>query len=190
MAVAEMLTVSEPAVAFSVLTAGAALSVQLPTVATPFASVVVEPPVTEPEPATGAKVTCTPATGPFAPVTFTAGATGTGVPYLASWKLPATIAIAVPEGPVGALPPSLPPQAVVRIRASAEPVHARLRKADRTEPMDISETGRGLRCYTATTIFQSATVDTSPIVSQGSTWQPAVFGQAWDGSSEPRLTLP
>ena len=79
-----MFAVSEPAVAFSVLTPGAGLKVQLPTVATPFASVVAVPPVTEPEPATGANVTCTPATGPFVPVTFTAGAMGTGVPYLAA----------------------------------------------------------------------------------------------------------
>src|SRR5205823_14707425 len=75
------LPVSDPDVAVRVLLPAVALSVQLPTVATPLAFVVWLPPVTVPFPEATPKVTATPPTAfPFASLTITDGGEATAVP--------------------------------------------------------------------------------------------------------------
>src|SRR5689334_13685045 len=87
------LTFWAPTVAVSVLAPAASPSVQLPTMATPFAPVVADPPVTEPPPDAIANVTPTPATGvPPASRTMTAGGVGTAVPTVTDWPSPAAAA--------------------------------------------------------------------------------------------------
>ena len=74
----------EPEVAVNVFGPAVALSVQLPTVATPLPFVVWLPPVTVPLPAAGVNVTATPVTGlPFASFTITEGGALTAVPAVA-----------------------------------------------------------------------------------------------------------
>ena len=78
------------AVAVSVFAPAIVPSVQLPTVATPKASVVGVSPVAEPPPEATAKVTTTPETGfPPASVTSTLGAAATAEAATALWPLPA-----------------------------------------------------------------------------------------------------
>jgi hypothetical protein len=70
-------------VAVIVLAPATGPSVQLPTVATPFASVVVDAPVSDPPPPVIANVTATAATAaPALEVTFTLGRSATGCPTL------------------------------------------------------------------------------------------------------------
>ncbi len=80
---------SVPDAAVSVLDPAVVESVQLPTVAIPFASVACAAPVTLPLPGPAAKLTDTPATGlSNASVTTTDGAIGTAVPAGADCPLP------------------------------------------------------------------------------------------------------
>src|SRR5437879_24891 len=93
---------SDPELAVRVLLPAVALSVQLPTVATPLVLVVWLPPVTVPLPVAAANVTVTPVTGfPFASFTITDGGALTAFPAVADW-LVALFAASV------AAPPALP----------------------------------------------------------------------------------
>src|SRR5205823_480286 len=98
-------------VAVSVFGPAVALSVQLPTVATPLALVVCLPPVIVPFPGATANVTATCATGfPFASFTITDGGVLTAVPAVADWlvALFAAIVAAVPAVPVAVNVTGLP----------------------------------------------------------------------------------
>jgi len=113
------LPVSDPELAVKLFEPAVALSVQLPTVATPLPSVVWLPPVIVPFPGATANVTATPATGlPFASLTITEGGEPTAVPAGAVWLvgLFAAIVAAAPAVPVAAnvtgLPDSEPEVAV------------------------------------------------------------------------------
>ena len=78
--------VSDPLVAARVFVPAVVPSIQLPAVATPFAPVVTDQPVTEPPPDITAKVTGTPLTGLlYASLMMTAGAAATAVPAAADW---------------------------------------------------------------------------------------------------------
>src|SRR5439155_15653493 len=106
---------SEPDVAVNVFGPAVALSVQLPTVATPLGLVVWLPPVIVPFPAATANVTATPATGfPFASLTITDGGALTALPAEAVWLvgLFAAMVVAAPAVPVAVnvtgLPESVP----------------------------------------------------------------------------------
>ncbi len=86
-------------VAVRALSPAAGPRVQLPTAASPAASVVSVAPVTAPPPCVTAKTTCTPGTGlAWVSVTRTLGAVATAVPTSALWLFPATIVTA--PGPV------------------------------------------------------------------------------------------
>src|SRR5439155_889769 len=91
------LPVSAVAVAVSEFGPAVGPKVHDVTAATPLAFVVTGVVgVTAPPPAATANVTLTPATGfPFASRTITDGSTGTAVPAVAVWPLPALIAICV-----------------------------------------------------------------------------------------------
>src|SRR5206468_816038 len=112
---------SDPEVAVNVFEPAVALSVQLPTVATPLALVVWLPPVIVPFPGATANVTATPATGfPFASFTSTEGGTLTAVPAGAVWLvgLFAAIVAAAPAVPVAVNVTALPasdPEVAVRV---------------------------------------------------------------------------
>src|SRR5207253_10278505 len=100
-----------PDVAVSVFCPAVALSVQLPTVATPLAFVVWLPPVIVPFPGATANVTATPATGfPFASFTITDGGVLTAVPAVADWlvALFAAMVAAAPAVPVAVNVTGLP----------------------------------------------------------------------------------
>ena len=76
--------VSVPLVAVSVFNPAVVPNVQVPIVAIPFASVVVDGPVTEPPPVATANVTDTPLTGLlFASLTITLGKIATADPTIA-----------------------------------------------------------------------------------------------------------
>ena len=78
------LPVSDPELAVKLFEPAVALSVQLPTVATPLPLVVWLPPVIVPFPGATANVTATPVTGfPFASFTITDGGEFTAVPAVA-----------------------------------------------------------------------------------------------------------
>ncbi|HEX2094433.1 MAG TPA: hypothetical protein VHG28_18660 [Longimicrobiaceae bacterium] len=101
--VALKVTLSEPAVAVSVLAPAVLPNVQLPAVATPEALVVCEAPVTLPPPDATEKVTLTPATGlPCVSVIVTDGGVETAVPTVALCPSPADFAMfaAAPAVPV------------------------------------------------------------------------------------------
>src|SRR5205823_7848890 len=113
------LPASEAEVAVNVFEPAVALSVQLPTVATPLPFVLWLPPVIVPFPGATANVTATPVTGfPFASFTITEGRELTAVPAVADWLvgLFAAIVAAVPAVPVAVnvtgLPESDPDAAV------------------------------------------------------------------------------
>src|SRR5206468_3374789 len=113
------LPASDPEVAVNVFGPAVALSVQLPTVATPLGLVVWLPPVIVPFPGATANVTATPATGfPFASLTSTDGGELTALPAGAVWLvgLFAAIVAAPPAVPVAVnvtgLPESEPEVAV------------------------------------------------------------------------------
>jgi len=98
-------------VAVSVFAPAVALSVQLPTVATPLALVVWLAPVIVPFPGATANVTATSATGfPFASLTITDGGDVTAVPAVADWLvgLFAAIVVAAPAVPVAVKVTGLP----------------------------------------------------------------------------------
>src|SRR5207302_1021226 len=98
-------------VAVSVFGPAVALSVQLPTVATPLALVVWLAPVIVPFPGATANVTATCATGfPFPSFTITDGGDVTAVPAVADWLvvLFAAIVAAVPAAPVALKVTGLP----------------------------------------------------------------------------------
>src|SRR5205807_1743837 len=98
-------------VAVSVFGPAVALSVQLPTVATPLALVVWLAPVIVPFPGATANVTATCATGfPFASFTITDGGEPTAVPTVAVWlvRLFAAIVAAAPAVPVAVKLTGLP----------------------------------------------------------------------------------
>jgi hypothetical protein len=102
---------SEPEVAVNVFAPAVALSVQLPTVATPLALVVWLAPVIVPFPGATANVTATCATGfPFASLTITEGGVLTAVPAVADWlvALFAAIVAAAPAVPVAVKVTGLP----------------------------------------------------------------------------------
>src|SRR5437588_437071 len=91
------LPVSDPEVAVNVFGPAVALSVQLPTVATPLVLVVWLPPVIVPFPGATANVTATPVTGfPFASLTITDGGALTAVPAVADWLVGLFAAIVAP----------------------------------------------------------------------------------------------
>src|ERR1043166_6506674 len=91
------------AVAVSVFAPTVFPSFQLPTVATPLASVLIAAPVTLPPPLATANVTSTPATGLlFASVTFTDGATATLAPATAVCGS-VEFFVSLDAGPAGAL---------------------------------------------------------------------------------------
>src|SRR5439155_1027433 len=105
------LPASDADVAVNVFGPAVALSVQLPTVATPLGLVVGLPPVIVPFPAPTATVTATPATGfPFASLTSTDGGELTAVPAGADWlvALFAAIVAAAPAVPVAVKVTGLP----------------------------------------------------------------------------------
>ena len=108
-------------VAVSVFAPAVALSVQLPTVATPLALVVWLAPVIVPFPGATANVTATWATGfPFASFTSTDGGDVTAVPAVADWLvgLFAAIVAAAPAVPVAVNVTGLPvsdPDVAVRV---------------------------------------------------------------------------
>src|SRR5207248_7466695 len=121
------LPVSDPELAVKLFEPAVALSVQLPTVATPLPSVVWLPPVIVPFPGATANVTATPATGlPFASLTITEGGEPTAVPAGAVWLvgLFAAIVAAAPAVPVAAnvtgLPESDPDVAVSVFRPAVD----------------------------------------------------------------------
>src|SRR5437660_6456651 len=96
------LPASDADVAVNVFAPAVALSVQLPTVATPLVLVVWLPPVIVPFPGATANVTATPVTGfPFASLTITDGGALTAVPTVADWfaGLIAAIVAAAPAVP-------------------------------------------------------------------------------------------
>ncbi len=108
-----------PELAVNVFEPAVALSVQLPTVATPLALVVWLAPVIVPFPGATANVTATSATGfPFASFTITDGGVLTAVPAVADWLVApfAAIVAAAPAVPVAVnvtgLPESDPDAAV------------------------------------------------------------------------------
>src|SRR2546422_658779 len=97
--------------AVSVFAPAVALSVQLPTVATPLALVVWLAPVIVPFPGATANVTATSATGfPFASLTITDGGDVTAVPAVADWLVGpfAAIVAAAPAVPVAVKVTGLP----------------------------------------------------------------------------------
>ena len=110
-----------PELAVNVFEPAVALSVQLPTVATPLALVVWLAPVIVPFPGATANVTATCATGfPFASFTITDGGVLTAVPAVADWLvgLFAAIAAAAPAVPVAVKVTGLPvsdPDVAVRV---------------------------------------------------------------------------
>src|SRR5205807_1334479 len=115
------LPASDPDVAVNVLAPAVALSVQLPTAATPLALVLWLAPVIVPFPGATANVTATCATGfPFASFTITDGGVLTAVPAVADWLvgLFAAIAAAAPAVPVAVKVTGLPvsdPDVAVRV---------------------------------------------------------------------------
>src|SRR5205085_2670196 len=105
------LPVSDPEVAVNVFGPAVALSVQLPTVATPLALVVWLPPRNSAVPGATANVTATPVTGfPFASLTITDGGALTAAPAVADWLvgLFAAIVAAAPAVPVAVKVTGLP----------------------------------------------------------------------------------
>src|SRR5437870_2602609 len=105
------LPASDADVAVNVFAPAVALSVQLPTVATPLVFVVWLPPVMLPFPGATANVTATPVTGlPFASLTITDGGALTAVPAVADWLagLFAAIVAAAPAVPVAVKVTGLP----------------------------------------------------------------------------------
>src|SRR5207253_2336702 len=105
------LPVSDPELAVRLLLPAAALSVHLPTVATPLALVVWLAPVIVPFPGATANVTATCATGfPFASFTITDGGVVTAVPAIADWPggVFAAIVAAAPAVPVAVHVTGLP----------------------------------------------------------------------------------
>src|SRR5437588_582262 len=105
------LPVSDPELAVKLFEPAVALSVQLPTVATPLALVVWLAPVIVPFPGATANVTATCATGfPFASFTITDGGEPTAVPTVAVWlvRLFAAIVAAAPAVPVAVKLTGLP----------------------------------------------------------------------------------
>src|SRR5437588_655412 len=115
------LPVSDPELAVKLFEPAVALSVQLPTVATPLALVVWLAPVIVPFPGAAANVTATCATGfPFASFTITEGGELTAVPAGAVWLvgLFAAIVAAAPAVPVAVKVTGLPesdPELAVRV---------------------------------------------------------------------------
>src|SRR6266704_5372943 len=110
-----------PELAVNVFAPAVALSVQLPTVATPLALVVWLAPVIVPFPGATANVTATCATGfPFASFTITDGGVLTAVPAVSDWLIAlfAAIVAAVPAVPVAVKVTGLPvsdPDVAVRV---------------------------------------------------------------------------
>src|SRR5436853_1928928 len=125
-----------PELAVNVFEPAVALSVQLPTVATPLALVVWLAPVIVPFPGATANVTATCATGfPFPSFTITDGGDVTAVPAVADWLvgLFAAIVAAVPAVPVALKVTGLPLKPLelaVRESRPADPIHVGLPDAD------------------------------------------------------------
>src|SRR5437899_2026625 len=102
------LPASDADVAVNVFAPAVALSVQLPTVATPLVFVVWLPSVMFPFPGATANVTATPVTGlPFASLTITDGGALTAVPAVADWLVALFAAIVAAAPPLSAVVPEV-----------------------------------------------------------------------------------